>query len=293
MTTNDPLTDMELKVTAKKSPEFYIRAANQFFAGTNRDPVQSMTITGLGNAITVAAHVAGVLQTEGKAKMMKITTDYPGINQSYGVAQVKIVLENVLKVNLLPERLQVPEMAKKLQKVRKEGGKRGVEIEGAGDMGGLQYFVTNVVEPNGDLDLLVESMRAMNQKCAPDEEERKGGSGHIGKMIISAAQDKDVSTMSIVAYVPQDKQDKLTPYDWLTTTVETCGVKKEGIIKGPSNMARIEIKKDVENGVFPLKIKDSALAHGLQHLKKLGLFPDKQDDDSDDDFVFGDDDFPA
>merc|ERR1740121_1501407 len=71
----------------------------------------------------------------------------------------------------------------KLKKVVKEGGKRGVEIEGAGDMGGLQFFSTSVDMPEGDLELLKESMKAMNQKSDPTEEERKGGSGHIGKMI--------------------------------------------------------------------------------------------------------------
>ena len=32
----------------------------------------------------------------------------------------------------------------KLKKVIKEGGKRGVEIEGAADMGGLQFFCTSM-----------------------------------------------------------------------------------------------------------------------------------------------------
>merc|ERR1719246_336009 len=63
----------------------------------------------------------------------------------------------------------------KLKKVIKEGGKRGVEIEGAADMGGLQFFCTSVDLPDGDLDLLVESMNAMNEKSDPTQEERKGG----------------------------------------------------------------------------------------------------------------------
>merc|ERR1712159_758960 len=43
---------------------------------------------------------------------------------------------------------------KQLKKVIKEGGKRGVEIEGAADMGGLQYFCTSMDEPSGDLEFL-------------------------------------------------------------------------------------------------------------------------------------------
>jgi hypothetical protein len=51
----------------------------------------------------------------------------------------------------------------------KEGGKRGVEIEGAADMGGLGFFCTTMEEPAGDVDLLYESMRAMNFKSDPSE----------------------------------------------------------------------------------------------------------------------------
>merc|ERR1712107_326374 len=92
-----------------------------------------------------------------------------------------------------------------LKKVKKEGGKRWVEIEGAADMGGLQFFCTAVDLPEGDLDMLVESMTAMNAKSDPTEEERKGGSGHIGKMIFSCGADQ----LAIVAYVHEDKRGEL------------------------------------------------------------------------------------
>merc|ERR1719488_199777 len=78
-------------------------------------------------------------------------------------------------------------------------------------MGGLQFFCTQVDEPDGDLELLVESMKAMNAKCDPAEEERKGGSGHIGKMIFSAG----VEQLALVAYVPEAKHDELVCEEWL------------------------------------------------------------------------------
>merc|ERR1712083_292751 len=101
--------------------------------------------------------------------------------------------------------------ADKLKKVKKEGGKRGVEIEGAADMGGLQFFCTSMELPEGDVDMLVESMKAMNAKSDPTEEERKGGSGHIGKMIFSAGAEQ----LAVVAYVPEDKQKNLDCQEWL------------------------------------------------------------------------------
>merc|ERR1712003_315994 len=101
------------------------------------------------------------------------------------------------------------------KKVIKEGGKRGVEIEGAADMGGLQFFCTAVDLPDGDLELLLESMKAMNQKSDPTEEERKGGSGHIGKMIFSAGPEQ----LAVVAYVPEEKQSQCKCEEWLQTVL--------------------------------------------------------------------------
>merc|ERR1711897_132374 len=111
------------------------------------------------------------------------------------------------------------EPAKKLKKVIKEGGKRGVEIEGAADMGGLQFFCTSVDEPEGSTDLLMESVKAMNAKSDPTEEERKGGSGHIGKMVFSAG----VEQLALVAYVPEGKQAELDCEEWLQKVVSMFG----------------------------------------------------------------------
>merc|ERR1739845_243688 len=103
--------------------------------------------------------------------------------------------------------------------VIKEGGKRGVEIEGAADMGGLQFFCTAVDLPNGDVELLVESMTAMNAKSDPTEEERKGGSGHVGKMIFSAGSEQ----LAIVAYLPESQKDNINAIEWLQAVLGTQG----------------------------------------------------------------------
>merc|ERR1712107_526538 len=183
-----------------------------------------------------------------------------------------------------PEELE--QMRKdKLKKVIKEGGKRGVEIEGAADMGGLQFFCTSVDEPEGDLDLCMECMTAMNAKSDPTEEERKGGSGHIGKMIFSAGSEK----LAVVAYLPDELGEKCDAIDWLKTVLGTFGgeVSKDST----KTLAKGFIAADADKGKFPLKMKEPSITEAINYLKKKGLFPDK--DDSDDDFVFGDDDFPS
>merc|ERR1712039_324759 len=133
----------------------------------------------------------------------------------------------------------------KLKKVLKEGGKRGVEIEGAADMGGLQFFCTSVDEPEGDLDLLGKCVEAMNAKSDPTEEERKGGSGHIGKMVFSAGSEQ----LTIVAYVPDDKQGELSCEEWLQTCLSLFpGGKLES--KSASYSSGF-IKADPDKNVFP------------------------------------------
>merc|ERR1712176_1479715 len=121
----------------------------------------------------------------------------------------------------VPERLTPDKMEKKMKKIIKEGGKRGVEIEGAADMGGLQFFCTTMEEANGDVDLLYESLRAMNAKSDPSEEERKGGSGRIGKMLIS--KDQEDSKMALVAYSPPSKHTQLTAEQWMKDTLDALG----------------------------------------------------------------------
>lgn len=92
------------------------------------------------------------------------------------------------------------------------GGKRGVEIEGAADMGGLAFFCTKVDEPEGDVELLIVSVEAMNAQSDPnDDEERKGCSGHIGKMVFSCSETK----LAVVAYVPLEMAEKLSAKEWL------------------------------------------------------------------------------
>jgi len=178
-------------------------------------------------------------------------------------------------------------MEKKMKKIVKEGGKRGVEIEGAADMGGLQFFCTTMDEPGGDVDLLYESMRAMNAKSDPSEEERKGGSGKIGKMLISKNQED--SKLALVAYFPPSKHEELKADQWMKELLAALGGGE--MVFGDAYTAKAVIENDADKGLFVLKLKDSAITESINYLKGKGLFPDKVDD-SDDEYVFGDEDFP-
>merc|ERR1712166_75860 len=174
---------------------------------------------------------------------------------------------------------------KQLKKVIKEGGKRGVEIEGSADMGGLQFFSTSVDEPQGDIEMLKESLIAMNAVPIPGDEERKGCSKHIGKTIFSCGVDQ----LAVCAYVPDDKVAELSCEEWLASTLAIF--QGEIMTKG-KNVCTGRIKANGDKGIFPLKIREPMILEANNFLRKKGLFPEDKDSD-DDDMVFGDDDFPS
>merc|ERR1712048_1316355 len=138
----------------------------------------------------------------------------------------------------------VEERKKMLKRVVKEGGKRGVEIEGAADMGGLQFFCTSVDEPNGDLEMIVESLKAMNAQAIPGDEERKGCSGHIGKTIFSAGTEQ----LAVAAYVPKSKQSELSCEEWIKSTLAIFQGEVASIT--PEICAGF-VKANSDKGVFP------------------------------------------
>lgn len=180
-----------------------------------------------------------------------------------------------------------PEAERKalLKKVIKEGGKRGVEIEGAADMGGLQFFSTSVDCPNGDEQLLVECLKAMNNQPEPGDEERKGCSGHVGKMIFSAGDNQ----LALVAYVPGEKQELLSCQAWLEEVLKSQPGGK--LVSSSKDICVGVVPKDGDKNIFPLKIREPMLFTANDILRKKGLFPENDSDD--DDYVFGDDDFPS
>ncbi|KAI9103065.1 hypothetical protein DFS34DRAFT_646445 [Phlyctochytrium arcticum] len=181
----------------------------------------------------------------------------------------------------------MPVDEKTLKKVIKEGGKRGVEIEGAATMGGLNFFCTKVDEPAGDVELTIKSVEAMNAHVDENEEERKGGSGEIGKMIFSINDER----VAVVAYVPEAFKEKIDAKVWLEEVIKTWEGK---FISGDSTLAAGEILGNADKGYFTLKIRDEALTNSIAYLRTKELFPEASNDDSDDDVVFGDDfDFDA
>ena len=179
-------------------------------------------------------------------------------------------------------------------------------------MGGLDFFCTTMELPEGNIDFLELSMLAMNAEPDPEGEDRKGCSGHIGKMIYSAG----VEQLALVAYVPANEfnksAEKVDVTAWMQDVCDKIGAEitkpafatqsripdsKTGAIEGPgSKEGKINgkvvcavAKSNPEKGKFALKDKDSAMAAAFAYLRSKGAFPEDNDDDSDE-MIFGDDD---
>merc|ERR1712241_677132 len=124
----------------------------------------------------------------------------------------------------------------------------------------------------------------MNAKVEENAEERKGGSGHIGKVIFSAGAEQ----LAVVAYVPEEKQAELSCEDWLKAVLANFSGE---VVSTAKDLCTGRVKANADKGVFPLKIREPMILEANNFLRKKGLFP--EDDSDDDEMVFGDDDFPS
>merc|ERR1712014_283072 len=106
-------------------------------------------------------------------------------------------------------------------------------------------------------------------------------------MLIS--KDQADSKMAMVAYCPPSKHGVLKADQWMKDILAALGGGE--MTFGDAYTAKAVVESNSEKGLFVLKLKDSAITESINYLKGKGLFPDKTDD-SDDEMVFGDDDFP-
>jgi protein-tyrosine phosphatase len=92
---------VEMKVTTKKSINFYKNAAKSFLQGSEdkdgnkKEPARVLTISGLGDAINTAVFAATAMETDGLGIVKKVETSYPDMDQGsakHGCARIAITL---------------------------------------------------------------------------------------------------------------------------------------------------------------------------------------------------------
>jgi len=155
---------------------------------------------------------------------------------------------------------------------------------GVYEMGGLEFFCTTIDTPEGDLHLMEIVLDNMNREIDENSEEKRGGAGPVGKMLFSAG----IEQLGMIARVPTDKIHKINTKDWMA---HVCKQLQGELQPGATEeLAKGVVLADKQKGRFPLKMKDDAIAAAIAYLRERNCFPDN-DDESDDDFVYGDDDF--
>eukprot|EP00291_Cryptomonas_curvata_P008212 CAMPEP_0172190846 /NCGR_PEP_ID=MMETSP1050-20130122/23347_1 /TAXON_ID=233186 /ORGANISM="Cryptomonas curvata, Strain CCAP979/52" /LENGTH=154 /DNA_ID=CAMNT_0012865779 /DNA_START=30 /DNA_END=492 /DNA_ORIENTATION=+ len=140
-------------------------------------------------------------------------------------------------------------------------------------MGGLEFFTTQIESAEGDLALLQAAMDAANKDVDPADEEAKGGSGMVGKMLLSSG-DKQ---LALLCYVPAEKRDKVKASEWMAAVVASCHGE---VVRGDGASASGRVVSDGKTR-FSLKDKDTCQAASVNWLKERGLFPQAQDEDDD------------
>jgi len=157
----------------------------------------------------------------------------------------------------------------------KEGGKKGVDMAGMSDLGGVKFFNLAVETPEGDIEVLELVMQGMNAEVDEAAEERKGGAGHLGKMLLSAG-DKAVAFLCHVPKALQEATPAFSIKEWAEAVAKAGDAK---IVEETEEVIKIVGEGDAANEKFPLKMRDAAQAAGFAYIKSKGLIPD---DDSDD-----------
>lgn len=168
--------------------------------------------------------------------------------------------------------------AKRAKACLKEGGKKGQDLGGMSTFG-VQFFLTAMDEPKGEMEYLQLCMDGANKEVDPDAEDRKGGAGDLGKIFLSAGD----TNLSIICHVPKECQDKVTVEEWFAAILKDLPPCK--ITKIDEHFSKTEIPANPDANQFPLKLRDVAIGSGFQFLREKGLV---MDDDSGDDINFAD-----
>eukprot|EP00923_Selenidium_pygospionis_P053387 GHVN01092483.1.p1 GENE.GHVN01092483.1~~GHVN01092483.1.p1 ORF type:complete len:155 (+),score=23.70 GHVN01092483.1:132-596(+) len=73
----DPSEAGRVQVSMSRSRAFYVNVARRFFRGVDgKEPLNEVTLTALGSAISGAAGVSGMLESAGVATIKRVQTSY-------------------------------------------------------------------------------------------------------------------------------------------------------------------------------------------------------------------------
>ena len=186
------------------------------------------------------------------------------------VAEAPVAVKAEAPASTSPVKKPATDKQKALAK--KEGAKKGQDLSGLQDLGGVSYFHVALENCDANWVLMDQAMAGANEDVDPNAEDRKGGSANIGKAFLSANEDK----LCIFLYVPEAVSDKVTIQEWFAVLIEASGAK---VVQAPPEdkpygTAKAELLHVPE--VFPLKVRDVTSSLGYQFLRTKKVIPDEE-----------------
>ena len=169
---------------------------------------------------------------------------------------------------------------KKLAAAQKEGAKKGQDLSGLEDMGGVRYFHVALENCEGSWDLTEAAMEGANKPVDPNGEDRKGGAQNIGKVFLSASP----SCLCIYLHVPEAVSSVISVQDWFDVIVN-CLPKGHKVVQSPPprdessyGFAKVEVRtQECEGEVFPLKLRDEVSGIGFAFLRSRNVVPEDEE----------------
>lgn len=154
---------------------------------------------------------------------------------------------------------------------KKEGARLGMDLVGASEMGGTEFFCTTIVNAEGNYEVLTAAKDAMLEELTAS----------VGVIIVSAG----VPNLSAWCVVPEDKASAVPANEWLGAAVKAVGGE---LLEGATSTQASAVVTPKE-GEFSIKMKDALIAAALDVLRAKGKLADESESDEDE-YIFGDDD---
>ncbi len=163
---------------------------------------------------------------------------------------------------------------KEIKAAIKEGGKKGQDLAGMSDMGGISFFSVAMEKCLGEMSLLEKAIEGANKEVDPEGDDRKGGAGGIGKIFLSANDKR----LALYAHVPKALHAKLPMKDWLAAGLQGF---EPIVIEETEEIYKAEIPANADKEQFPLKMRDLFINQAFSILRDRQLVAEETSSDAD------------
>lgn len=178
-----------------------------------------------------------------------------------------------------------------IKELKKEGSQKYVQLKNMSKLSDNRFFMIDVSAPSGNFEQLQYIMNIVNTPANRNEQDNPNGPWLFGKVLLSAGDDK----LTLIAHVPANMHDQLTPSDWLCGMLPNSESESESCNEHLSNsittlengtIAYSFLHADHSKNIYPLKIRDTLISNGFTFLRQRNLISSNNDSDDDNDVEF-------